>query len=137
MIGYIKILKNQIANEMQINRHIKAKNNSAELNFSIDPKIVNKKIKGLKVNAWIILLILVSANYAISLHTFWASKVLLLTISLLLILNLYTNSHNIYNHQRWLSGLDLLDKKEYFSLFKSKPLYCLLNSFIGHRGDRL
>lgn len=136
MIGYIKILKNQIANEMQVNRHIKAKREMNDEHYSINPNLVNKKIKGLKRNSWVILSILILINYGMSMHEFWVSKIIMLLISILLILNIYTNSHNIHNHQRWLSGVDLLDKKGYFSLFRKKAIYCILNSFIGHQGDR-
>lgn len=136
MIGYIRILKNQISNEMQINRHIKPSRDLEDGAHLIDPIIVSRKIKGLKRNSWIVLSILFASVYWQTAHDFWMSKIMLSIISILLLLNLYTNSHNIHNHQRWLSGNQLIDKSDYFKIFKKKPLLFTLNAFISHQGDR-
>lgn len=137
MFGIIKLYKNQIANEMRINRHIAAQNKVDGVNEAteIDYRCVKSRLVGLKRSTWVSLLFMVISTSGLILMDFWMQKTMFSILLLLFITAIYTNSHNIENHLRWIRGQNLLNKNQYASLFLKKPMVCIKQSFTDRVWD--
>lgn len=130
MLGVFKLYKNQIANEMKINRHLAPKNESEILDDAeISTTTIDSKLTGLKRSSWITLTFLAASTICLFWVDFWMQRTMFGILDILFIISIYTNSHNIENHHRWMNEIELLNKSEYADIFLKHPLRYLKQAF--------
>lgn len=129
MIGYIRILKNQVINESKINRHIMVSDKEDYSYDNVDPFIVSSKIKGIRRSSWALIIILAASACIYLAQPFWVAKVMTTLVMLIVLIGLYVNAHNLINHKRWLTGDPLLNGKQFLSAFTRKPIITLIGAF--------
>lgn len=130
----IIFLKNIVKRELDVNRHIhtkpSAKSSTSEKNVKPTIESAKRNLKGLHRNAWVSSSFMVILLLLLTVSTNMLSTIMMFLLLLLVIMTIYTNSHNILNHQRWLNGDTLLDKKEFLRVFVSQPHLVLINTLL-------